>query len=138
MSTSGPPSSESTPWQHHAGGPSAAWGKSLDFGVIGREDELTRVQALLDQARSGVTGSLVVEGEPGIGKSTLLQAAERRANGFRCVRVRGVESERVLAYAGLLQALRPLRGRLDDVPEAQREALAGALGWGPASSSAEP
>jgi hypothetical protein len=138
MSTSGPPWLGSTPGQGRAERPSVAWGESLDFEVIGRDDELARVQALLDDARSRVTGSLVVEGEPGIGKSTLLQAVQQRATGFRCVRVRGVESERVLAHAGLLQALGSLRDRLAEVPEAQREALSAALGWGPAASPPRP
>ncbi len=95
------------------------------------------MQALLDRARAQATGSLVVEGEPGIGKSTLLRCAERLATGFRCVWVRGFESEVLLGHAGLLQALGPLRARLADVPEAQQAALAAALGWGPAGGSSE-
>ena len=63
------------------------------------------------------------QGEPGIGKTTLLEAAERMATGFRCLWVRGVESESVLAHAGLLQALGPLRDGLAEIPGAQATAL---------------
>lgn len=102
--------------------------------MVGRDDELGRVVELLDAARAEIAGSLVVTGDPGIGKSTLLHAAEQLASGFRCLWVRGVEAEQVLAHAGLLQALGPLRNRLVDVPEGQATALAQALGWasGPA------
>lgn len=96
------------------------------------------VVALLDAARAHVAGSLLVEGEPGIGKSTLLRCAEQRAQGFRCLWVRGVESEQLLGHAGLLQALGPLRPRLAEIPQAQQAALAAALGWGPAGRHAEP
>jgi tetratricopeptide (TPR) repeat protein len=91
---------------------------------------------MLDAVRSGVGGSLVVTGEAGIGKSTLLRAAERLAPEFRCVRVRGVESEQPMAYAGLHQALAPLRERLSEIPQVQAQALGWALGW--ASGPSEP
>jgi hypothetical protein len=113
-----------------------AWGKSLASHVVGRDDELAHISAMLDAVRSGVSGSLVVTGAPGIGKSTLLRAAEQLASEFRCVRVRGVESEQPIAYAGLHQALAPLRARLPELPEVQAQALGQALGW--ASGPSEP
>ncbi len=64
-----------------------------------------------------------VEGEPGIGKTTLLEAAAQLATGFRCLWVRGAESESVLAHAGLLQALGPVREKLAEIPGAQATAL---------------
>jgi tetratricopeptide (TPR) repeat protein len=84
---------------------------------------------MLDAVRSGVSRSLVVTGEPGIGKSTLLGAAEHLAVGFRCVRVRGVEPEEPMSYAGLHQALAPLRELLPEIPQVQGQALDRALGW---------
>ena len=74
---------------------------------------------------------MVFEGEPGIGKSTMLLAAARRADGFRCLWARGVESEAVLPHAGLLQAFGPLRAELAEIPSAQAAALSVAVGWEP-------
>lgn len=105
--------------------------------MVGRDGELSRVVALLDAARAQRAGSLVVTGEPGIGKSTLLEAANHLASGFRCLWIRGAEAEQVMASAGLLQALGPLRARLTDVPDGQASALGRALGWtasGPAGA----
>jgi predicted ATPase len=78
----------------------------------------------------------VVSGEAGIGKTTLLQAAEKLAGGFTCLWARGVESEAALGHAALLELLGPVRDRLADLPAAQAEALA-ALGWGPAGASGD-
>ena len=98
---------------------------------MGRRAELGRLDALLEAARGGSTTSVVFEGEPGIGKTTMLLAAARRAVGFRCLWARGVESEAVLAHAGLLQALGPLRAELAEIPSAQAAALSVAVGWEP-------
>jgi DNA-binding NarL/FixJ family response regulator len=98
--------------------------------VIGREQQLERIEGLLESARGGRAGALVVVGEAGIGKTSLLDAAEAAAVGFERVRARGVESESTLGHAGLLQLLGPLRRHLDAIPEPQRRALDAALGWG--------
>jgi tetratricopeptide (TPR) repeat protein len=105
--------------------------------IVARDHELARLRALLEATRDGATTTLVVEGEPGIGKTTLLEAAEKMATGFRCLWVRGIESESVLAHAGLLQALGPVRDRLVEIPGAQATALSLALGWGPAAAPSE-
>ena len=139
MSASGPPSDDLPPLHGRTGPQSFAWGKSPNFvsEIVGRDHELERVRALLAVTREGATTTLVVEGEPGIGKTTLLEAAERMATGFRCLWVRGVESESVLAHAGLLQALGPIRDRLAEISGAQAIALSLALGWGPAAGPSE-
>ena len=122
--------------------PESRWGRarrmgeSLAFALVGREDELARCIAMLDAVRAGGGGSLVVTGEPGIGKSTLLRAVERLAPDFLCVWVSGVESEQPMAYAGLHQAFAPLRERIAELPDVQQEALGRALGW--ARGPAEP
>jgi DNA-binding NarL/FixJ family response regulator len=103
-------------------------------GLVGRGEELGRVRDLLEAARGGVAGALVVEGEAGIGKTTLLAAAEELADGFVCLWARGVESEAALGHAALLELLGPVRDRLADLPGAQAQALAAALGWGPAGA----
>ena len=95
------------------------------------------MRGLVEAARAGSTGCLVLEGEPGIGKTTLLEAAERAATGFRCLWVHGTESEAVLDHAGLLEALTGVRHLLAEIPEAQASALRSALGWGTAAGPAE-
>ena len=104
---------------------------------MGRDEELGGVLALLGAARGGAAGALVVSGEAGIGKTTLLQAAEELAGGFTCLWARGVESEAALGHAALLELLTPVRDRLGDLPAAQAEALAAALAWGPAGASGD-
>jgi predicted ATPase len=60
--------------------------------LVGRGDEQRRIDALLDQARSGVSGALIIRGEPGIGKSALLQYAAGAAEGMTLVSVTGIEA----------------------------------------------
>ena len=138
MSASGPPSDDLPLFHGGTGLRTFAWGKSPSRNeLVGRDRELARVRDLLEATRQGITTTLVVEGEPGIGKTTLLEAAERMATDFRCLWVRGVESESVLAHAGLLQVLGPLRERLTEIPGAQATALSLALGWGSAAAPSE-
>ena len=117
-----------------------ASGKSPNPGpvLLGRADELARVQALLDAARDGSGGALVVTGDPGIGKTALLTAAVAAADGFCHLSTVGIESEAVLGCAGLLDLLSPLRRRLTDIPPAPADALTAVLGWGPAPTTADP
>ena len=65
----------------------------------------------------------MVRGEPGVGKSALLDYLAGRASGCRVVRAAGVESEMELAFAGLHQLLAPALDRIDRLPGPQREAL---------------
>jgi DNA-binding CsgD family transcriptional regulator len=88
----------------------------------------------LERARAGRSGALVVLGEPGIGKSALLDYAARRAAGTTVVRALGVESEAELEFSALLDVCRPLLHRLPLLPRRQADALAGALGLGPAEA----
>ena len=117
-----------------------ASGKSPNLGgpVLGRADEVARVRALLDAARSGTGSTLVVTGEPGIGKTSLLAEALAEATDFCRLTTVGIESEATLGCAGLLDLLNPVRDRLSEVPPAQADALTAVLGWGPAQSTAEP
>jgi DNA-binding CsgD family transcriptional regulator len=98
--------------------------------LIGRVDEQAQLEAMLEAARRGESGSLVIRGEPGVGKTTLLEALVARADDFRVLRALGVESESDLAFAGLLELLRPLIERLEDLPDGQRLALETALALG--------
>ena len=85
------------------------------------------VDRLLAQARSGLSGVLVVRGEPGAGKSALLEHAVGRAEGFTVLRGVGIESEAELAFAGLHQVVRPVLDRLGRLPARQASALRSAF-----------
>ncbi|HJV30278.1 MAG TPA: ATP-binding protein, partial [Gaiellaceae bacterium] len=102
--------------------------------LIGRERECKRLDELLDRARMGRTGALVVRGEAGIGKTALLEYTVGHAEGMTIVRALGVESEAELEFSGLLDVCRPLLDLLTDLPDHQAEVLRAALGLGPAVS----
>ncbi len=99
--------------------------------LLGRDAEHASLRELLDRARQGTSAALVIRGEPGIGKSALLEDAVAAADGMTVLRARGVESESELSFAGLADLLAPVVGRLDALPGPQRAALAGALALGP-------
>ena len=101
--------------------------------LVGRDVERARLDALLDAARAGRSEVLVVRGEAGVGKTTLLDYAAGRAIGIRVLRARGVEAESGLAFAALDELLRPVLSCLDGLPERQAAALRGALALSEAS-----
>ena len=98
--------------------------------IVGRTAELARLRQLLDGARQGQSGVLVVRGEPGIGKSALLDAAASTAGNFLVTRIAGVESEMELPYAALQQLCRPFADDVSVLPKPLREALESAFGLG--------
>jgi hypothetical protein len=91
--------------------------------LIGRRRECEQLDGLLAAVRGGAGRVLVLRGEPGVGKSALLEYAAERADDFRVLHAAGVQSELELAYAGLHQLLGSLLGRLPDLPGPQRDAL---------------
>ncbi|MEA2292129.1 MAG: hypothetical protein QOF17_1149 [Solirubrobacteraceae bacterium] len=103
--------------------------------LVGRSGERERLQRLLDEARAGRSGALLLHGDPGIGKTALLRWAIDRASGLRVLRVRGIETESDIPFAGLAELVTPLLDRLDDIPPVQAAALRGALALGPATGS---
>jgi DNA-binding CsgD family transcriptional regulator len=72
-----------------------------------------------------------LHGEPGIGKTSLLEYAAARATDFRVLRASPLEAESELAFAGLSELLRPILDRMDMIPGPQMAALSGALALGP-------
>ena len=94
----------------------AAW-------LTGRSSELSVLDRLIDAVRAGQSQVLVVSGEPGVGKTALLDYLAGRASGCRVERAAGVQSEMELAFAGLHQLCAPMLDRLDRLPGPQREAL---------------
>ena len=76
----------------------------------------------------GTGGVLVLHGEPGVGKTALLEFAVESAQDFRVVRTAGVEGEMELPYAALQQLCSPIIGLTERLPDPQRDALAVAFG----------
>ncbi len=99
--------------------------------LVGRLEEVDFLQAFVREAAVN-GGTLLVSGGPGVGKTALLDAAERyaRASGTTVLRVVATELEGELSYAALNQALYPLIEEIDELNTAQRDALQVALGFG--------
>jgi hypothetical protein len=91
--------------------------------LLDRLPERTALSGLLEAARAGRSGVLVMRGEPGVGKTALLEYAIGSADGLRVVRVAGVESEMELAFAALQQLCAPMLDQLGGLPDPQREPL---------------
>ncbi|HJY73651.1 MAG TPA: AAA family ATPase, partial [Streptosporangiaceae bacterium] len=91
--------------------------------LLDRLPERAALSQLLEAARGGRSGALVVHGEAGVGKTALLEDAIASAAGLRIARVAGIESEMELAYAALQQLCAQMLDGLDRLPDPQREAL---------------
>ncbi len=102
--------------------------------LVGRENELARIEQLLADATQGRSGALVITGDPGIGKTALLRAAVEEAAGFVVLRARGVAAESELPFAGLAELFASVVDLLAVLPDRQRTAMEGALALGPATS----
>jgi DNA-binding CsgD family transcriptional regulator len=94
----------------------------------GRAAEQQLLESALQTARDGSSRVLVLRGEPGIGKSALLDYAREQADGMTVLRCTGIEAEHEMPFAGIHQLIRPCLEHLDVLPEPQRMALNGALG----------
>ncbi len=97
--------------------------------LYGRERELAEVGRVLDAARHR-GAALVVQGDPGIGKSSVLRYVrdEAAARDFEVLSAAGVPSETGLPFAGLHQMLRPVLDRSEALPDRLRQALLAAFG----------
>jgi tetratricopeptide (TPR) repeat protein len=93
-----------------------------------RYAEKQALHQVLDSVRAGMSGALVLRGEPGVGKSALLDYAVERAAGLQIVRTVAVESEMALGFAAVHQLLVPFLDSVDRVPGPQRRALGVAFG----------
>jgi DNA-binding CsgD family transcriptional regulator len=96
--------------------------------LYGRDAERAEIGGLLEAARASKGGVLVLRGEPGIGKTALLEDARDRAADMYVLAARGVESESELPFAALDQLIRPVLRHLEQLPAPQAAALRGALG----------
>ena len=98
------------------------------ISLVGRESEQAEIGRLVERARAGLSGVLVVRGEAGIGKTCLLDAVAAAATDFDVVRLVGIESEMRLGFAALHQVLTPLLDGIDSLPPPQARALKAAFG----------
>jgi DNA-binding CsgD family transcriptional regulator len=94
----------------------------------GRGGEVSVLADLVAAVRAGHSRVLVVRGEPGVGKTALLDELAGQAAGCRVVRAAGMQSEMELAFAGVHQLLAPMLERVGQLPVPQREALRTAFG----------
>ena len=99
-----------------------------DARLRGRSGEVSVLTGLVAAVRAGESRVLVVRGEPGVGKTALLDYLAGQTAGCRVVRAAGVQSEMELAFAGLHQLLAPMLDRLEQLPVPQRDALRTAFG----------
>ena len=102
--------------------------------MLGRRRECDVLDRLLDAVRGGEGRTLVVRGQPGVGKTALLDYLGEQAAGCRVAHAAGVESEMELVYAGLHQLLTPMLDRLERLPAPQANALRTAFGLRPGSA----
>jgi DNA-binding CsgD family transcriptional regulator len=102
----------------------------VGLALLGRSGEQQDIDAVLGAARDGLSGVLVLEGDPGMGKTALLDYAVSSGEDFRVANVAGVHAESEFGYAALHRLLLPFVGGIDALPPRQRDALRAAFGFG--------
>jgi DNA-binding CsgD family transcriptional regulator len=96
--------------------------------LLGRQREREVLGGLLNAARSGDGAALVVHGEPGVGKTALLDWTVEEGRQLRVLRTVGVEGEMGLPFAALQQLCSPILDQAEGLPDPQRDALSVAFG----------
>jgi DNA-binding CsgD family transcriptional regulator len=106
------------------------WRRGRTGELTGRIVERSMLDGLIDAVRDGDSRVLVVGGDPGVGKTALLEYLARRASGAGCrvASAAGMQSEMELAFAGLHQLCAPMLSHADRLPAPQRDALRTAFG----------
>ena len=104
---------------------------AVGLPLVGRDHAIGRLISFLAQATAD-GGALLLTGDPGVGKTALLDVAQRLAAdaGAQVIRIVGAEFEADIAYAGLNQVLQPLADRIGTLTQAYHSALTVALGLG--------
>ncbi len=115
--------------------------------LLGRDEDLRAVTELIDRllatdasAPASGGGTLILVGDPGIGKTALLRwgIAAARDRGFTVLRARGAESERHLPFAVLFDLVRPIMGDAKVLSSVHRDALLRAFGLATSDEPVEP
>ncbi len=120
-----------TPWVARALGRDQCLDEYRERMLAGRREERARIDTLIAGVRAGRGGALALLGDPGIGKTALLDYARATAQAVGVVATKGVESEFEVPFAGLVEVLRPLLGRLSRLPESQAGVVRTMLALGP-------
>ena len=102
--------------------------RRLPWSLFGRDNERQVLEALLAATRAGDAGVMCLHGEPGIGKTELLNYAVESATDFKVLRAAGSEAEMELPYASLQEFFPPGASSLGQLPDPQRKAVEIALG----------
>jgi AAA ATPase domain len=123
------PTTGSAGLQVHEPGTETGSHNAIEGQLIGREAELGKLRRLIDGIEDE-GASVVVRGQPGVGKSSVLRSVSvyAAARGALILQASGIESEAMLPFAGLHQLLRPLLPRIGTLPEVQHRALLTAFG----------
>ncbi|MGC0379679.1 helix-turn-helix transcriptional regulator [Streptomyces sp. SAI-229] len=112
--------------------------RPMPSALVGRDRERAEIDELLTRAAAGEGGALVLRGEPGIGKTALLDYAAIRAAGALVLRTTGVERESTLAFSGLYGLVTPLADMLLAMPPARSATLAAVTGLSETSEATVP
>ena len=91
--------------------------------LVGRQEQQRVLAGLISNARNGVSGSMLIRGDPGIGKTSLLQDVTSRVAGVELVQLIGFEAESSIPFSGLQRLLTALARHLDALPDRHRQAL---------------
>lgn len=102
--------------------------------VRGRERESAQLHEVVAAARTGRVEVLVLAGEAGIGKTTLLDTAAHATEGMQVLRTTGMPTETQIGFVGLVDLLTPVLEHRTRLPASQRRAIERALALGRSSS----
>ena len=102
--------------------------------LIDRQVECGMLDRLVEAVRAGESRAIVVSGDPGVGKTALLEHLSGQASGCRLARIAGVQSEMELPFAALHQLCAPMLDKLPGLPNPQRDALEIAFGMSSGSA----
>jgi DNA-binding CsgD family transcriptional regulator len=94
---------------------------------VGRDLEIAATSGVIERARRGRAASLLVRGDAGIGKTTLLDAVRRERVGLQVLATQGRAADAEIAYSSLLTLLRPVERQLDVLAGPHADAIRAAL-----------
>ena len=116
------PGTASRPWRPYIATPtSRVRGRYARGMLVGRHPECARLESLIGATRAGGGARGAAPGRAGRGKSALLDFAAERAGGLTVLRAGGIPGEAEVAFAGVLEVLRPVLHRLPELPAPQRD-----------------
>ena len=109
----------------------SSWTRGVPARLTDRSAERAAIDRFLRSVRSGESRALVLHGDPGIGKTALLEYLAWTAAACRVLDAAGVQSEMEIAFAGLHQLCSPMLEHVVTIPDPQRDALQITFGMTP-------